>query len=97
MRLYNIIKKPIFTEKASSMELLKNCYIFQVDSSATKIDVKKTILELYGVQVASVNIVKTVEKYKNGKRGLQFKRRASKKAYVTLKDKKSKIDFSVIK
>jgi ribosomal protein L23 len=47
MRLYNIIKKPIFTEKASSMELTKNCYIFQVDSSATKIDVKKTILEIY--------------------------------------------------
>jgi len=97
MRLYSIIKKPIFTEKASSMELLKNCYIFQVDSSATKIDVKKTILEIYWVQVASVNIVKTVEKYKNWKRWLQFKRRASKKAYVTLKDKKSKIDFSVIK
>ena len=97
MRLYSIIKKPIFTEKASSMELLKNCYIFQVDSSATKIDVKKTILEIYWVQVASVNIVKTVEKYKHWKRWLQFKRRASKKAYVTLKDKKSKIDFSVIK
>jgi ribosomal protein L23 len=47
MRLYNIITKPIFTEKASSMELTKNCYIFQVDNSATKIDVKKTILEIY--------------------------------------------------
>jgi large subunit ribosomal protein L23 len=79
------------------MELTKNCYIFQVDNSATKIDVKKTILEIYWVSVASVNMVKTVEKYKHGKNWLQFKRRATKKAYVTLKDKKSKIDFSVIK
>lgn len=97
MRLYKILKKPILTEKASSMELLKGWYVFQVASDATKIDVKKAISEIYWVDVASVNMVKTVEKFKFGKKGLQFKRRASKKAYVTLKDKKSKIDFSIIK
>lgn len=97
MRLYRIIKKPIVTEKTSSMELTKNCYVFEVDDSATKIDVKKSVLEIYWVEVDSVNMVKTVEKYKNWRKGLQFKRRASKKAYVTLKDKKSKIDFSLTK
>ena len=97
MRLYKILKKPIFTEKASSMELLRNWYVFQIADDATKIDVKKAISEIYWVEVSSVNIVKTVEKFKYGKKGIQFKRRASKKAYITLKDKKSKIDFSVIK
>lgn len=97
MRLYRIIQKPIVTEKTSSMELSKNCYVFEVDDNATKIDVKKSVLEIYWVEVDSVNMVKTVEKYKNWRKGLQFKRRASKKAYVTLKDKKSKIDFSLTK
>lgn len=97
MRLYKILKKPIFTEKASSMELLKSWYVFQVADDATKIDIKKAITEIYWVDVASVNIVKTVEKFKFWRKGVQFKRRATKKAYVTLKDKKSKIDFSVIK
>lgn len=97
MRLYKILKKPIFSEKASQMELSKNWYAFQVDNSATKIDVKKSISEIYGVEVASVNMVKTVEKFKYWKKGIQFKRRATKKAYVTLKDKKAKIDFSITK
>jgi ribosomal protein L23 len=47
MRLYKILKKPIFTEKASSMELLKSGYVFQVAPDATKIDVKKAISEIY--------------------------------------------------
>jgi len=97
MRLYKILKKPIFTEKASSMELLKSGYVFQVAPDATKIDVKKAISEIYWVEVSSVNMLKTVEKFKHWKKGIQFKRRATKKAYITLKDKKSKIDFSVIK
>ncbi|MDD3302961.1 MAG: 50S ribosomal protein L23 [Candidatus Gracilibacteria bacterium] len=97
MSLYNILKKPIFTEKASSAELLKNCYVFQVATSATKIDVKKAIMEMYGVKVASVNIVNTIEKYKYGRKGIQYKRRPGKKAYVTLEDKKAKIDFTIIK
>lgn len=97
MRIYRIIKKPIVTEKASRNELSNNCYVFEVDDTATKIDVKKTVLEIYWVEVDSVNIVKTIEKFKHWKKGIQFKRRPSKKAYVTLKDKKAKIDFSIIK
>ena len=54
MRLYKILKKPIFTEKASSMELLRNWYVFQIADDATKIDVKKAISEIYWVEVSSV-------------------------------------------
>lgn len=97
MRIYRIIKKPIVTEKASQAELASNCYIFEIDCSATKIDVKKTVSEIYWLEVDSVNIVKTIAKFKHWKKGIQFKRRPSKKAYVTLKDKKAKIDFSLVK
>ncbi len=97
MRLYNILKKPIVTEKTSSLELTQSCYVFEVDSSATKIDVKKAISVIYWVEVETVNMLTTREKFKNGKKWVQLRKRETKKAYVTLKDKKAKIDFAIIK
>ena len=98
MRLYRILKKPIVTEKTSNLEITQNTYVFNVSKDSTKIDVKKAILDLYWVEVESVNILNTREKFKFGKkRWMQVKRRTEKKAYVTLKDSKAKIDFSIIK
>ncbi len=98
MRIFRILKKPITTEKTSVLEMTNNTYVFEVDSSATKIDIKKSIKELYKVEVASVNVLHTREKFKYGKkRWMQLRKRSTKKAYVTLKDTKAKIDFSIIK
>ena len=97
MRLYDIIKKPIITEKTSIMELKNSTYVFEVMDDSTKIDIKKAILEIYWVEVASVNIIHTREKFKQGKKAIVTRQRSVKKAYVTLKDKTAKIDFSVLK
>lgn len=98
MRLYRIIKKPIITEKTSSLELKRPVYGFEVDATATKIDIKKAILDIYGVEVADVNILNTREKFKFGKkRGMQLRKASFKKAYVTLKNAKDKIDFTITK
>ncbi|MCH2188540.1 50S ribosomal protein L23 [Candidatus Gracilibacteria bacterium] len=98
MRLYKILKKPIITEKTSQNEVNSNTYVFEVSDDATKIDVKKAIVELYGVEVQSVNMVNTREKFKYGKnRTMQLRKRSSKKAYITLKNEKDKIDFTLIK
>ncbi len=97
MRIYRILKKPIVTEKTSNLEMTKSCYVFEVSQDATKIDVKKAISEIYWVQVESVNIVHLREKFKFGRKWMQTKRSAFKKAYVTLKDKTAKIDFSLVK
>jgi len=97
MRLYRIIKKPIVSEKTSNLEMLESCYVFEVDSTATKIDVRKAVSSLYGVEVSSVNMLNTRQKFKYGKKGMQVKRRATKKAYVKLKDAKAKIDFAIVK
>jgi large subunit ribosomal protein L23 len=64
MRLYKILKKPITTEKTSSLSLVKNVYVFNVMKDATKIDIKKAILEIYGLEVAEVNVINTREKFK---------------------------------
>ncbi|MDD3145267.1 MAG: 50S ribosomal protein L23 [Candidatus Gracilibacteria bacterium] len=97
MRLFRILKKPITTEKTSNLSLIKNTYVFEVASDATKIDIKKAVKEIYGVDVDSVNVLHTREKFKYAKKGVQLRKRSSKKAYVTLKDAKAKIDYSIIK
>jgi len=98
MRLYKILQKPIVTEKTANMGLAKPRYAFQIAPDATKIDVKMAIKELYGVEVADVNILNTREKFKYGrKRGMQIRKRVTKKAYVTLKNAKDVIDVTIVK
>ena len=98
MRLFRILRKPITTEKTSNLSLIKNTYVFQVAKDATKIDVKKAVKEIYGVEVESVNVLHTREKFKYGKKKwMQLRKRSTKKAYVTLKDAKAIIDFTITK
>jgi len=97
MRLYRLIKKPIVTEKTSKLELTNSTYVFTVDKSSTKIDIKKAIFELYWVEVSDVNIVNTREKFKSGRKWPQVRKRSLKKAYVKLRNSEDKIDFSILK
>lgn len=99
MRLYTILQKPVVTEKTSNQQISGQArYCFEVAPSATKIDVKKAIKELYGVDVANVNILNTREKFKYGKkRALQVKRRTAKKAYITLKNSNDVLDATILK
>lgn len=97
MRLFDIVKKPIVTEKSSRAELKEATYVLEVSDTATKIDIKKAILDIYWVQVSSVRVLNTREKFKQGKKGMVIRQRSSRKAYVTLKDSSAKIDFSIIK
>ncbi|MDR0771731.1 MAG: 50S ribosomal protein L23 [Candidatus Peribacteria bacterium] len=67
MRIYRILKKPLVTEKTAALSLIKNVYVFEVSNDATKIDIKKAVSEIYGLEVAEVNILYTREKFKYGK------------------------------
>lgn len=97
MRLFDIVKKPIVTEKASNLEFWNSTYVLEVSDDATKIDIKKAVLEVYWVEVSSVRILNTIQKFKQWRKWIVSKRRSTKKAYVTLKSKNSKIDFSILK
>lgn len=97
MRLFEIVKKPIVTEKSAASELKNGTYVLEVTTDATKIDIKKAILDIYWAQVSSVRVLNTREKFKQGKKGMVMRKRSSRKAYVTLKDASAKLDFSVIK
>lgn len=90
-----IIKKPIITEKMTAISEKLNQYGFIVDVRANKLQIKKAVEDLYGVQVASVNTMRYDGKLKSRytKTGVvEGKRDAFKKAIVTLA-KGETIDF----
>ena len=79
---YDIIRRPIITEKAT-LASENNTIVFEVSIQSTKKQIKGAIENLFSVKVDSVNtlIVKGKVKRFRGKLG---KRRNLKKAYVTL-------------
>lgn len=89
------IKKPVITEKATSLSEKNGAYTFKVVKSASKYQIKKAVEEMYNVSVVSVNtmIVKGKNKSRYTKAGLvQGKTSDYKKAIVVLKEG-DKIDF----
>ena len=90
-----IIKKPVITEKMTAISEKLNRYAFIVDVRANKLQIKKAVQDLYGVQVAAVNTMRYDGKLKSRytKAGvIEGKRDAFKKAIVTLA-KGETIDF----
>ena len=79
---YDIIRRPIITEKAT-MASENGIIAFEVEISSTKKQIKNAIENLFNVKVEAINtlIVKGKVKRFRGKIG---KRRDLKKAYVTL-------------
>ncbi len=91
----NIIIKPIITEKMTAMGDKMNRYGFVVHKKANKLQIKKAIEDLYGVDVNSVNTINYSGKIKarGTKTGYISGRTSSfKKAIVTLA-KGETIDF----
>ena len=92
-RDYDIIRHPVMTEKATNLLEKSNAYVFVVDISATKIEIKGAIERVFGVKVKAVNtiVMKGKRKLFRGKPG---KRADYKKAMVQL-DSGNKIDLGV--
>jgi large subunit ribosomal protein L23 len=79
---YDLIKKPIITEKAT-MAGESNAFVFQVAMDATKPMIKEAVEAIFAVKVKAVNT--TITKGKSKKfRGRAGERSDKKKAYVTL-------------
>ena len=80
----NLIKKPVITEKSTANAQF-NKYIFEVRNDANKINIKKTIEEIYKVKVQKLNSlsVKSKPKVFKGQRGT---RSELKRIIVTLKE-----------
>ncbi|MDO8883484.1 MAG: 50S ribosomal protein L23 [Pseudotabrizicola sp.] len=81
---YDLIKKPIITEKAT-LASENGAVVFQVDMDATKPMIKEAIEAVFGVKVKAVNTTITKGKTKRFK-GRPGVRSDKKKAYVTLEE-----------
>lgn len=83
----SILIKPIITEKATLESELRNCFSFQVNTKANKVEIKKAVEAAYGVSVEKVRTinVRPDRKTKFTKTGIQHgKTNAVKKALVQL-------------
>lgn len=88
---FDLIKKPIITEKAT-MVGEANAVVFQVAMDATKPQIKEAVEAVFGVKVKAVNTVVAKGKAKKF-RGRAGERSDKKKAYVMLEAGQS-IDVS---
>ncbi len=84
--LYDILRRPIITEKSNYQAGELNQYVFEVDINATKQAVKDAVETVFDVDVARVNIINVPPKRSRRWRNRQIKvrRSAYKKAVVTL-------------
>ena len=83
----SILIKPIITEKATTNSELNNCFTFQVNNKANKVEIKKAVEAAYGVSVEKVRTinVRPDRSTKYTKTGIQHgKTNAFKKAIVQL-------------
>jgi large subunit ribosomal protein L23 len=83
----NIIIRPLVTEKMEKLSEKQNRYGFIVEKSANRLEVKKAVEELYGVNVKDVNTMRYGGKRKSRytRTGVIAGKTASfKKAIVTL-------------
>lgn len=88
----SILIKPIITEKATLNSELNNCYSFQVNTKANKVEIKKAVEAAYGVSVEKVRTinVRPDRRTRHTKTGIQNgKTNAVKKAIVQLAEGES--------
>ena len=91
-KAYDIIKKPVLTEKSYAAMAQKK-YTFEVAVNANKTEIKAAIEEIFdGVKVESVNTMRTLGKMKRQGR-TQGRTPEVKKAIVTLKKDSKGIPF----
>ena len=91
MNAYDIIKRPLVTEKSNIQKETANQLTFEVDRGANRIEIRRAIEQIFNVKVASVQTMQVTGKVKRRGRILG-KRRNWKKAIVTLRPGE-RIDF----
>jgi len=89
---YDIILRPIITEQSTEHVDLKK-YVFEVARDANKIEIKKAIEDIFGVEVVKVTTLNMIGKKKRTGRYPQGSRRDWKKAVVKLSDGSKTIEF----
>jgi large subunit ribosomal protein L23 len=83
---FDILKRPLVTEKTAYQSSKLHQYVFEVDERATKVNVKDAVEKAFEVKVLKVNIINVPAKRgrKARSRRISIRNSAYKKAVVTL-------------
>ncbi len=86
LHIYNVLIRPVVTEKGTAMTEALNKYIFEVAPNANKAQIKEAVEVIFDKKVKKVNTV--VMPAKRGMRGRREYMRSKqwKKAIVTLEE-----------
>jgi len=84
--IYDVLRRPLVTEKSNFMNSDLHQYVFEVASDATKSMVKDAVETLFDVNVLRVNVINVPAKRTRRVRSrrLMVRRSGFKKAIVTL-------------
>ncbi|MCK4724385.1 MAG: 50S ribosomal protein L23 [Anaerolineales bacterium] len=84
--IYDVLRRPIITEKTNYLSGQLQQFVFEVTSDATKPMVKDAVETLFDVEVLRVNVINVPPKRsrRNISRRLLVRRSGYKKAIVTL-------------
>jgi len=84
LHIYDVLRRPVVSEKTAVMTDEKNQYVFEVADEANKIQIKEAVEVIFEVEVVKVNTM--IVPAKRGRRGRNWYLRSKqwKKAVVTL-------------
>ncbi len=92
MRVQDVIRRPLITEKAAGQREGLNVIAFEVDGRANKIEIQRAVETQFKVKVSEVRVANMHGKLR--RQGRFAGRRADwKKAYVRLAPGEKTIDF----
>ena len=80
---YEIIKRPVVTEKTNIQKEISNQVTFEVDRRANRIEIRRAVEKIFNVRVAEVRTMQVKGKTKQRGR-IMGQRRDWKKAIVKL-------------
>jgi large subunit ribosomal protein L23 len=84
MHLYEVIIRPISTEKSLGLVAANNQYTFEVHLDANKIEIKSAVEKIFNVDVLNVTTIVLPKKMGRRGRRIYVRNPAMKKAIVTL-------------
>ena len=90
--LYDVIRRPLVTEKTTKLKEEQHSLCFEVHRLATKPEIKKIVESFFSVKVKAIRVANMHGKVK--RQGRYSGRRSDwKKAYVVLKKGEKMVEF----
>lgn len=84
LHLYDVIRRPVISEKTTAQAAEHNVYVFEVDARANKPLIKEAVEAIFGVSVLKVRTAVMPAKHGRRMRKVFIRTKEWKKAFVTV-------------